>query len=179
MLDDLAVMPGRPSIPSRLLDLNKKRSVSNLRFVEQPRTEINSTHQVQKKSLSDDIESLQKKAKYLERQLDEANGQLRDIVSARWVVMLTVVPQPTARGCSPSGLMHASVAHHHIMSVSYFLYLSLRMLLFYCNVTPPSRKPRTHRPPYRTPSHADAWDQCNYSTLSCLPTCPTFKRRCA
>lgn len=58
----------------------RSQTAADDRFVEQPRSEINSTHAKQKKSLVDDIESLQKKAKYLEKQLDEANGQLRDIV---------------------------------------------------------------------------------------------------
>ncbi len=53
------------------------------RFIEQPRADINSKHEATKNSLSEDISSLQKKAKYLERQLEEANSQLRDIVSLR------------------------------------------------------------------------------------------------
>ncbi|GMK56570.1 hypothetical protein CspeluHIS016_0304100 [Cutaneotrichosporon spelunceum] len=48
-------------------------------FIQQPRAEINSKHEATKYSLNEDISSLQKKAKYLERQLDEANSQLRDI----------------------------------------------------------------------------------------------------
>ncbi|KAL1412587.1 hypothetical protein Q8F55_000334 [Vanrija albida] len=48
-------------------------------FIEQPRSEINARHEAQQKTLTTDIDALTKKAKYFERQVEEANGQLRDI----------------------------------------------------------------------------------------------------
>ncbi|TXT13008.1 hypothetical protein VHUM_01409 [Vanrija humicola] len=49
-------------------------------FIQQPRSEINARHEAQQKTLTTDIDALTKKAKYFERQVEEANGQLRDIV---------------------------------------------------------------------------------------------------
>ncbi|WWD20436.1 hypothetical protein CI109_104912 [Kwoniella shandongensis] len=48
-------------------------------FIEQPREEINREHSTLDKSLTEEISNLTKKAKYLEKQFDEANGQLKDI----------------------------------------------------------------------------------------------------
>ncbi|KAK1923387.1 Prefoldin [Papiliotrema laurentii] len=48
-------------------------------FVQQPREEIDSTHATQEKALEEEITSLGKKAKYLEKQFEEANSQLKDI----------------------------------------------------------------------------------------------------
>lgn len=54
------------------------------RFIAQPRAEITSKHTAQEKALGEDVSNLTKKAKYFEKQMDEANGQLRDIVSGEW-----------------------------------------------------------------------------------------------
>ncbi|KAK8849805.1 hypothetical protein IAR55_005141 [Kwoniella newhampshirensis] len=48
-------------------------------FIEQPRVEINKEHSTLEKSLADENSNLTKKAKYLEKQFEEANGQLKDI----------------------------------------------------------------------------------------------------
>ncbi|WVF68319.1 hypothetical protein IAT40_003084 [Kwoniella sp. CBS 6097] len=48
-------------------------------FIEQDRKEINQEHATQEKSLSEEVSNLTKKAKYLEKQFEEANGQLKDI----------------------------------------------------------------------------------------------------
>jgi prefoldin subunit 1 len=51
------------------------------RFIEQPRATITSRHKSQEATLGDDVGNLTKKAKYYEKKMEEANGQLRDIVS--------------------------------------------------------------------------------------------------
>ncbi|WRT69863.1 uncharacterized protein IL334_006854 [Kwoniella shivajii] len=48
-------------------------------FIEQPRTEIDIEHSTLEKSLNEEVSNLTKKAKYLEKQFDEANSQLKDI----------------------------------------------------------------------------------------------------
>ncbi|KAJ9123265.1 hypothetical protein QFC22_001463 [Naganishia vaughanmartiniae] len=48
-------------------------------FIMQPRESISAEHTAQQKAISDDLSSLTKKAKYLEKQLNDAQGQLRDI----------------------------------------------------------------------------------------------------
>ncbi|EJT48134.1 hypothetical protein A1Q1_02838 [Trichosporon asahii var. asahii CBS 2479] len=52
---------------------------ADLRFIEQSRSSINGRHKSLETSLGEDISSLQKKQKYYDRQVEEANGQLRDI----------------------------------------------------------------------------------------------------
>ncbi|KAL7419224.1 hypothetical protein Q5752_006061 [Cryptotrichosporon argae] len=52
-------------------------------FIEQPRAAIDAQHRELEKSLGDDVASLTKKAKYLEKQVDEANSQLKDIFHAQ------------------------------------------------------------------------------------------------
>ncbi|RSH93111.1 hypothetical protein EHS25_007464 [Saitozyma podzolica] len=52
-------------------------------FISKPRAEINAEQAAQEKALSEDIANLSKKAKYLEKQFDEANAQLRDIFHAQ------------------------------------------------------------------------------------------------
>ncbi|EKC99366.1 hypothetical protein A1Q2_06303 [Trichosporon asahii var. asahii CBS 8904] len=56
-------------------------------FIEQSRSSINGRHKSLETSLGEDISSLQKKQKYYDRQVEEANGQLRDIA----------VPEPEPR----------------------------------------------------------------------------------
>jgi len=53
---------------------------SHNRFIEQPRATINARHKSQQASLTEDVANLTKKQKYYEKKMDEANGQLRDIV---------------------------------------------------------------------------------------------------
>lgn len=53
---------------------------SRRRFVLQSREEIARDHASQDKELADDLASLSKKAKYLEKQVTDANNQLKDIV---------------------------------------------------------------------------------------------------
>lgn len=48
-------------------------------FMAQPRAAITAEQTAQDKALNEDLSNLNKKAKYLEKQFDEANGQLRDI----------------------------------------------------------------------------------------------------
>ncbi|WWC92634.1 uncharacterized protein L201_007593 [Kwoniella dendrophila CBS 6074] len=48
-------------------------------FIEQDRKEIDTENSTQEKSLNDEISNLTKKSKYLEKQFDEANSQLKDI----------------------------------------------------------------------------------------------------
>jgi len=48
-------------------------------FVQQDREEISSEHEKQDKALSDELITLAKKSKYLEKEFDQANSQLRDI----------------------------------------------------------------------------------------------------
>lgn len=69
--------PASPSLSST----HTTSELTKTRFIEQPRAEINAQHTRQKQSLTDDITSLDKKAKYFAKQVEEANGQLRDIVS--------------------------------------------------------------------------------------------------
>ncbi|ALO69705.1 hypothetical protein CNL06295 [Cryptococcus deneoformans JEC21] len=52
-------------------------------FIEQPRQEINKENVEQEKQLAEDVQNLSKKAKYLEKQFDEANNQLKDIFHAQ------------------------------------------------------------------------------------------------
>lgn len=52
------------------------------RFMLAPRRTIAAEHASRTKSLSDDLVSLSKKAKYLEKQVQDANNQWRDIVHA-------------------------------------------------------------------------------------------------
>ncbi|WVQ84795.1 hypothetical protein IAT38_006952 [Cryptococcus sp. DSM 104549] len=48
-------------------------------FIQQPREDINKEHSDQEKALAEEIQNLTKKAKYLEKQFEEANSQLKDI----------------------------------------------------------------------------------------------------
>ncbi|WWD04427.1 hypothetical protein V865_002496 [Kwoniella europaea PYCC6329] len=48
-------------------------------FIQQDRKEVDSEHSTQEKQLNDDLSNLTKKSKYLEKQFDEANSQLKDI----------------------------------------------------------------------------------------------------
>ncbi|ORY34589.1 Prefoldin [Naematelia encephala] len=48
-------------------------------FLQQPRATVESEHKKQDKALTDELTNLSKKAKYLEKQFDEANSQLKDI----------------------------------------------------------------------------------------------------
>nr|ODN80101.1 prefoldin subunit 1 [Cryptococcus depauperatus CBS 7841] len=50
-------------------------------FMEQPREEVNKDHAGQEKQLAEEVQDLSKKAKYLEKQFEEANNQLKDIAS--------------------------------------------------------------------------------------------------
>lgn len=61
--------------------LKRLRTRADNRFIEQSRSSINGRHKSLETSLGEDISSLQKKQKYYDRQVEEANGQLRDIVS--------------------------------------------------------------------------------------------------
>ncbi|RSH78146.1 uncharacterized protein EHS24_002602 [Apiotrichum porosum] len=67
---ELATIPGD--------DTKMYRGVGKM-FIAQPRAEITSKHTAQEKALGEDVSNLTKKAKYFEKQMDEANGQLRDI----------------------------------------------------------------------------------------------------
>ncbi|OWZ52848.1 prefoldin subunit 1 [Cryptococcus neoformans var. grubii Br795] len=58
-------------------------------FIEQPRQEINKENAEQEKQLAEDVQNLSKKAKYLEKQFDEANSQLKDIVRAFCYLLLS------------------------------------------------------------------------------------------
>jgi prefoldin subunit 1 len=51
------------------------------RFVMRERDTLDSDNVKMEKTIADDLEQLGKKAKYLEKQFNEANSQLRDIVS--------------------------------------------------------------------------------------------------
>ncbi|KAJ9110577.1 hypothetical protein QFC20_002906 [Naganishia adeliensis] len=48
-------------------------------FIMQPRESISAEHTAQQKAVADDLTSLSKKAKYLEKQLNDAQSQLKDI----------------------------------------------------------------------------------------------------
>ncbi|WVQ66213.1 uncharacterized protein L199_004392 [Kwoniella botswanensis] len=48
-------------------------------FIQQDRKEVDSEHSTQEKQLNDELSNLTKKSKYLEKQFDEANSQLKDI----------------------------------------------------------------------------------------------------
>ncbi|EIW71349.1 prefoldin subunit 1 [Tremella mesenterica] len=48
-------------------------------FMIQPRAEIKNEQTTLEKTMDDDLTNLTKKAKFLERQFEEANGQLKDI----------------------------------------------------------------------------------------------------
>ena len=50
------------------------------RFLNVPRTTIEKDLKVEEKGVSDELAALQKKTKFLEKQHQEANSQLRDIV---------------------------------------------------------------------------------------------------
>jgi len=52
----------------------------NSRFLNVPRTTMEKELKSDEKSISDDLAALQKKGKFLEKQYQEANSQLRDIV---------------------------------------------------------------------------------------------------
>ncbi|KAL7414106.1 Prefoldin [Mrakia frigida] len=49
-------------------------------FLLQPRSTIEDAHSTASKEIADEIVNLNKKAKYLQKQFDDANGQLRDIL---------------------------------------------------------------------------------------------------
>jgi len=51
------------------------------RFMMRERDTLDSDNVKMEKTIADDLEQLGKKAKYLEKQFNEANSQLRDIVS--------------------------------------------------------------------------------------------------
>jgi prefoldin subunit 1 len=51
------------------------------RFVVRERDTLDSDNVRLEKTIGDELESMGKKAKYLEKQFNEANSQLRDIVS--------------------------------------------------------------------------------------------------
>lgn len=71
----------RLSVFGDLRLLKRLRTRADNRFIEQSRSSINGRHKSLETSLGEDISSLQKKQKYYDRQVEEANGQLRDIVS--------------------------------------------------------------------------------------------------
>ncbi|KAK6908626.1 prefoldin subunit 1 [Kwoniella mangroviensis CBS 10435] len=48
-------------------------------FIQQDRKEVDSEHSTQEKQLNDELNNLTKKSKYLEKQFEEANSQLKDI----------------------------------------------------------------------------------------------------
>lgn len=52
------------------------------RFVMRERDTLDSDNLKLEKTIGDDLEQLVKKAKYLEKQFNEANSQLKDIVSS-------------------------------------------------------------------------------------------------
>ncbi|GAW06600.1 prefoldin subunit [Lentinula edodes] len=59
-------------------DVNLYKGVGKM-FMMVPRKEMEKQLKTQEKELSDDIASLNKKSKYLEKQFNEAQAQLRDI----------------------------------------------------------------------------------------------------
>ncbi|WVW87098.1 hypothetical protein I302_109155 [Kwoniella bestiolae CBS 10118] len=48
-------------------------------FIEQDRKDVDSEHSAQEKQITEELSTLTKKSKYLEKQFDEANSQLKDI----------------------------------------------------------------------------------------------------
>ncbi|KAL0951767.1 hypothetical protein HGRIS_008439 [Hohenbuehelia grisea] len=60
-------------------DVNHYKGVGKM-FMMVPQAEMNKDLKSQEKELSDDIDSLNKKAKFLEKQCTDANNQLRDIL---------------------------------------------------------------------------------------------------
>ncbi|KZS93541.1 Prefoldin [Sistotremastrum niveocremeum HHB9708] len=63
-------------------EVNLYKGVGKM-FMLTPRVEMQRNLASQEKELTDDISNLNKKAKYLERQFNEAQGQLRDIFHNR------------------------------------------------------------------------------------------------
>ncbi|PVF97705.1 Prefoldin beta-like protein [Serendipita vermifera] len=59
-------------------DVNLYRGVGKM-FLHVPKPEMEKDLKKQEKDLSDDLDSLAKKSKYLEKEFNEAQGQLRDI----------------------------------------------------------------------------------------------------
>ncbi|KAJ7492234.1 Prefoldin [Mycena latifolia] len=59
-------------------DVNLYKGVGKM-FMMVPRKEMEKELKAQEKELSDDISNLTKKSKYLEKQFNDAQGQLRDI----------------------------------------------------------------------------------------------------
>ncbi|TFK42021.1 Prefoldin [Crucibulum laeve] len=59
-------------------DVNMYKGVGKM-FMMVPRTTMEADLKTQEKELSDDITNLNKKSKYLEKQFNEAQSQLRDI----------------------------------------------------------------------------------------------------
>ncbi|KAF9021779.1 Prefoldin [Hymenopellis radicata] len=59
-------------------DVNMYKGVGKM-FMMVPRKEMQGELKAQEKELADDIVSLQKKSKYLEKQFNDAQAQLRDI----------------------------------------------------------------------------------------------------
>jgi prefoldin subunit 1 len=57
------------------------------RFMMRERDTLDSDNVKMEKTIADDLEQLGKKAKYLEKQFNEANSQLRDIVSV-FIILL-------------------------------------------------------------------------------------------
>ena len=55
------------------------------------RDTLDSDNVKMEKTIADDLEQLGKKAKYLEKQFNEANSQLRDIVSPSSTTLLSMV----------------------------------------------------------------------------------------
>jgi len=63
------------------LDVNMYKGVGKM-FVMVPRPEMEKDLKSQEKELSDDINGLNKKTKYLEKQFNNAQSQLRDIFNS-------------------------------------------------------------------------------------------------
>ncbi|KZT27553.1 Prefoldin [Neolentinus lepideus HHB14362 ss-1] len=63
------------------LDVNMYKGVGKM-FVMVPRPEMEKDLKSQEKELSDDINGLNKKTKYLEKQFNDAQSQLRDIFNS-------------------------------------------------------------------------------------------------
>ena len=57
------------------------------RFVMRERDTLDNDNVKLEKTIADDLEQLGKKAKYLEKQFNEANSQLRDIVSLPYLAI--------------------------------------------------------------------------------------------
>ena len=56
------------------------------RFMMKPRPDLDADNLATSKTIDADLDQLSKKAKYLEKQFNEANGQLRDIVSSSFLL---------------------------------------------------------------------------------------------